>query len=758
MSRRILGLAAVRLLSVGILLAFSPGAAAQVSYRFDVINTNNGLPQNTVRAIQQTRDGYLWFTTFDGLVRYNGERFEVFNKANSKGINTNRFLSLYEDVDGTLWFGTEDGGLTHYAQGRFRTYTSDDGLPSNGIQGIGRTSEGELLVVTPQRLARLQGERFEALPADDHSVASKLVMHTPSGDTWYRNGATLQRTRDGRITSYEVPIGGRPFEPVYEDRQGRVWMGFFHNLRGQLWMLKDEVMTRFTTRDGLPDTFVRSIFEDREGTIWFGTTDGLIRFKDGSFTTFTTKVGLSSNWIVSINQDREGTLWIGTEDNGVMRMTRKVITTISEKDGLKGRVFYPIIEDRSGSIWVGSRGVNRIKDGKFTYYPLNITPEYVRTRRTDAGVSSLCADREGRLWVGHEYGLYRFQDEKFTDDRQMTTRGWPYAIFQDSKGAFWFGFASRLSRYHNDEVKDFSPQDGLLGFVQPIYEDRRGRIWIGSYGGLAQYVDDHLVFLTEKDGLSSNRVRALYEDSDGVLWVGTYDGGLNRYKDGKFTSYTSKDGMFSNGVFAILEDQRGNFWMSSNQGIYRVSKKQLNDFADGKITKIDSVSYGLADGMLNTECNGARHPSAIKARDGRMWFPTFDGIAVVDPEAVTFNDVPPPVVIEHVMLDREELDVRLPIEVRPGKDNLEIHYAGLSFIKPEHMQFKYKLEGLDKDWVDAGNRRAAYFSHLAGGEYVFRVIAANSDGIWNEVGAKVTITVIPPFWRRPVFVALASLS
>jgi len=742
---------------IGVLLLCITPLTAVAQYRFDVVNTSNGLPQNTVRAVQQTRDGYLWFTTFDGLVRYNGARFEVFNKANSKGINSNRFMSLYEDVDGTLWTGTEDGGLTHYANGQFRTYTSDDGLPSNVVQDVHRTSDGKLLVVTPTGLVRLQGERFESVSAGDYTVAPHLMVQVPSGDTWYRNGTTLQRTRAGRTTTYDVPISGIPFQPTYEDRQGRVWMGIFHNINGQLWMLKDEVMTQFSTHDGLPDAHFTSFFEDREGTMWFGTTNGLVRFKDGRFTTYTTKDGLSSNWIVSINQDREGTLWIGTEDNGVMRMTRNVITTISEKDGLNGKVFYPIIEDRSGSIWVGSRGVNRLKDGIFTYYPLNLAPDYIRTHRPVATISSLYEDRNGRLWIGHDSGLYRFQDGEFTYDQQMTARQWPYAIFQDSKGVFWFGFNGWLSRYHNGEVKDFTTEDGLRGFVQPIYEDRQGRIWIGSYGGLARYIDDRLVFLTEKDGLSSNRIRAIYEDSDGVLWVGTYDGGLNRYKDGKFASYTTKEGMFSNGVFAILEDQRANFWMSSNQGIYRVKKQQLNDFADGKISKIDSVSYGMADGMLNTECNGGRHPSAIKTRDGRLWFPTFDGIAVVDPEAVTLNDVPPPLVIEHVMLDREELDVRMPIEVKPGQDNLEIHYAGLSFIKPEHMQFKYKLEGLDANWVDAGNRRVAYFPHLPSGDYVFRVIAANSDGVWNQSGAAIGITVIPPFWRRTWFLAFTIL-
>ena len=729
-----------RVVSICVFLLCIAASTAVAQYRFDVLNTSNGLPQNTVRVIVQTRDGYLWFTTFDGLVRYNGARFDVFNKGNSKGINSNRFVSLYEDVDGTLWMGTDDGGLTHYANGRFRTYTAADGSPSNIAWGIRRTSYGELIAATVGGLARLENERLQWTRTDDYGL--KLAIQGRSGDTWYRTGETLQRIRGGRITSYAVPRMASPFTPVYEDRHARVWMRL--RIPGELWMLKDEVMTRFSTRDGLPDAVLSSLCEDREGTMWFGSTAGLIRFKDGSFTTYTTKDGLSSNSIVTLKEDREGTLWIGTEDSGVMRMTRNVLTTISEKDGLSGKIVYPILEDRSGSIWVSTRGVNRLKDGTFAYYPLT--------------ASSLYEDREGKLWIGHGSGLYRFQDEEFTSDRQMTTRGSPYAILQDSKGAFWFGFLDHLTRYHDGEVKDFTREDGLRGFVQPIYEDRRGRIWIGTYGGLAQYVDGRLVFLTEKDGLSSNRVRAIYEDSDGALWLGTYDGGLNRYRDGKFTSYTTNEGMFSNGVFAILEDRRGNFWMSSNQGIHRVSKQQLNDFADGKITKIRSVSYGRADGMLNIECNGGRHPSAIKTRDGRLWFPTFDGIVVVDPEAVILNDQPPQVVIETIVLDREELDVRLPVEVRPGKDNLEIQYAGLSFIKPEHVQFKYRLEGLDEDWVDAGNRRVAYFPHLPSGKYVFRVIAANSDGVWSTEGAALHISVLPPFWKTWWFGFLVAAS
>lgn len=745
--------------------ALSWGGASSTTlaqYRFDILNTDNGLPQNSIHSILQSRDGHIWFATFDGLVRYDGVRYTIFNTANSEGINSNRFLYLYEDQDGSLWASTEDGGLTHYKDNQFHTYTTADGLPHTLVGTVRRTADGTLLAMTAGGLARLQGERFEVISTEKNSFDSEIGIQGQSGNIWYRIGAELRRIRDGKVTSYVVP-GGRQqllISPqLYEDREGRLWIGNYLDPKAGLWMLKDEVMTRYGTRDGLPPSAVISFCEDREGTIWLGTDkDGLVRFKDGKFTTYTTAQGLSSNSIETIFEDREGTLWVGTRDNGITRITRQVITTLSEKDGLKGKIFYPIIEDHTGNIWIGNAGVNRIKDGKFIYYPLNLTPQYARDNHPQAEVRSFYEDRQEQLWIGHSYGVYRFQNEAFTDDKQMASKEAPYAIFQDSRGAFWFGYGNLLIRYHNGEAKQFTLKDGLHDFVQPIYEDRQGRIWIGSYGGLAQYVDDHLVFLTEKDGLSSNRVRAIYEDADGVLWIGTYDGGLNRFKDGKFTSYTTRNGMFSNGVFAILEDRHDNFWMSSNQGIHRVRRQQLNDFADGKVSSIDAVSYGKADGMLSTECNGARHPSAIKTRDGRMWFPTFDGVAIVDPEAVAFNDVPPPVVIENVNLDREDLDARLPVEIYPGKDNLEIQYSGLSFIKSEHLRFKYRLEGLHEDWVDAGNRRAAYFTHLPPGEYVFHVIAANSDGVWNQEGVTLRIIVIPSFWQKPWFVVLVTLS
>jgi YXYXY domain-containing protein/two component regulator with propeller domain len=322
----------------------------------------------------------------------------------------------------------------------------------------------------------------------------------------------------------------------------------------------------------------------------------------------------------------------------------------------------------------------------------------------------------------------------------------------------FFSTPAAFSQYRFDVLNTDTglPQNS----VGSILQTRDGYLWIATLDGLVRYDGARYTVFNKANskGILSNRFNLLYEDSDGALWVGTEDGGLNRFKDGKFTPYTTKEGMFSNGVFAILEDRRGNFWMSSNQGIHRVRKQQLNDFAEGRVAKIDAVSYGKADGMLSTECNGARQPAGVKTRDGRLWFPTFDGVAVVDPEAAVFNSEPPPVVIDRVVLDRQEMDPRQPIEVRPGKNNLEIHYTALSFIKPEHLQFKYKLEGLDKDWVDAGNRRVAYFPYPAAGSYTFRVQAANSDGVWNETGAAIQVTVIPPFYQTWWFTLLAAAS
>jgi signal transduction histidine kinase/ligand-binding sensor domain-containing protein len=718
----------------------------RAQYRFDSWTAENGLPQNSVNSILQTRDGYFWFTTLNGLVRYNGAQFTVFNTANSPELPGQRLGILVEDNEGNLWIKGEDGTLIRYRNGGFSVFTTREGLPHHHVREIRQTAEGALLVLTPKGQARFRNERFEAVAPAATGFESELGYQRSAGVVWFRRGTTLWRVRGGEAKTFQIPAGESGH--LYQDRQGRLWAGA--SQPGWLAVLESEALRVYAEKDGLPRAAVISFCEDRAGTLWLGTRGGgLVRFKDGQFTVFTTEQGLSSNIISSIYEDREGTLWLGTRNNGLMRAVPQVITTYTEKDGLVGKALYPILEDHAGDIWIGNHGINRFRAGRFQFFPL--FPPSSRNSEPMLTVRSLYEDRAGRLMLGAGMRLVIFQNKRFSFENAEAWSKNALAIHQDRQGAFWYGFNGRLLREKDGVRQWFGEEDGLKELVQPVIEDRQGRIWIGSYGGLAQYVEGRLRVYTQRDGLSSNRIRAIYEDSEGILWIGTYDGGLNRFKDGKFTRYTTAEGMFSNNVFSILEDRRGNFWMGSNQGIQRVSRVQLNDFASGKLARIDAVSYGKADGMANPECNGGRHPAALRASDGRLWFPTLDGVAVVDPEAVQFNAVPPPVVIESAVLDRAVLDLRRPVEIYPHQSQLEIAYAGLSFIKPEHVRFKYRLEGLSNEWNEVGNRRVAYYTKVPPGKYLFRVAAANSDGVWNETGATLAIRVHPPIWATPWF-------
>ncbi len=463
---------------------------------------------------------------------------------------------------------------------------------------------------------------------------------------------------------------------------------------------------------------------------------------------------MSSNDITHIFLDRENTLWLATNNAGINRVTRQIIEPFSAAKGLAAVNVYPILEDRSGTFWLGSFGaLSKYADGKVVNYTKQNGLLY-------DFVQSLFEDRDGTMWVGSIGGVQRFENGKLVDftEKLGLDIGVPnfWDIHQTSDGAMWFATENGLFRYQNGATTLFTDKDGLpSNDVKIIYETRDGSLWFGTAGGVAHLKDGQFVSFTEKDGLAGNFTRSIYEDDEGLLWFGSYDSGLSLYRDGKFTEIAAKNGLFSNGVFAILPDSRGNFWMSSNQGIYRVSRQHLVDFADRKLPAVVSIAYNKSDGMLSTECNGGRQPAGIRASDGRLWFATQDGAAIVDPEAVQFNPLPPPVVIESVAVENKPFnDLKSTIVIETGQNSLQINYTGLSFIKPEQMRFRHMLEGLDEDWTDAANRRDVYYPYLPPGDYVFRVMAANSDNVWSEQAAQISIQVLPPFYRRWWFVAL----
>ncbi len=741
---------------------------ASAQYRFDSWTADEGLPQNSVYSITQTSDGYIWFTTFDGLVRFDGVNFKVFNKSNSKDFKTNRLRGVLPGDDGTLWIVNENAGLMKFRDGRFRTFTADDGLPSNNIIGIQKESAGSLLISDISGITRMLSDEGSFTPIRRQDARQFSTFVGPSGTRWQINkeGIFTIDKNGNALTSFDLPF--RPeaekFEQTYdftalvaffEDTDQSLWFGAV----GNLFRLQNGKFTVLTSKNGLPPSTIISIARDGQGNLWIGTMkDGVCRLLDQHFDCFDVSNGLSSKKISRLFLDREKTLWIATGNAGINRVTPQIIQPLSTAEGLAATNVYPILQDRSGTVWIGSfGGLARYADGKVTNFSRasGFSYEYVQ---------ALFEDRDGVLWVGSIGGVQRFVNGKsidFTEKLGLDIGEQTFwDIHQTADGAMWFATDQGLLLYRDGTATRFTTENGLPSDdIKVIYEARDGSLWLGTTAGAARLKDGQISPFTEKDGLAGNFVRSIYEDDEGLLWFGTYDSGLSVYRDGKFATINAESGLFSNGVFAILPDSRGNFWMSSNQGIYRVERKQLVDFVDGKRAGVVSTAYNKSDGMLSTECNGGRQPAAIGADDGRLWFATQNGVAIVDPEGVPFNPLPPPVVIENIAIDGNPVtDIRSSIEIAPGQNNLQINYTGLSFIKPEQVRFRYNLDGLDEEWTEAANRREVLYPYLPPGDYVFRVMAANSDNVWSENSAEVRLAVLPPFYRRWWFVALGVLA
>lgn len=738
----VLAIARLSLLS----LFWFSSAAAQ--YRFDSWTTDNGLPQNSISSIIQTRDGYLWIATFDGLVRFDGVQFKVFDKSNTKGLSTNRFTALYEDKDGTLWAGTNDGGLTRYRDGVFTTYTVADGVPERAILSFTHDLKGELLINMDKGRFYMRDGQFISAPPEYLVPLLKKNYLAPSGSQWTITANEAVRINDGRVTRYRIKLNDIYNLWPYEDSERNLWLGD----QSVMYKLRDGQVTRYSQKEGVPlGGMLRPYCEDDQGGVWFAGDGAVVRFKDGRFTVYGNDRELAGLTINCLFKDREGTIWIGTS-GGLFRLAKQFISGLSTESGLLHREVYPILQSRNGDIWVGSvLGLSRFRNGVFINTPLPAVTNVVQ---------ALNEDHTGRLWIGIVGGLLLYENGKLQTLWSMTVGGTVCTILTDRNGDVWVGSERGLYRFKEGQVvAHYTTQEGLpLDDVRVIHEDRKGTLWIGTSGSLTRFEDGKFISYPMPDGAVRSHIRCIYEDADGTFWIGTYDDGLSRFRDGRFVNYRVDHGLFDNGVFHISEDRHGHFWISCNRGIYRVSRQELNDFADGKLSTINSVAYGKRDGMRNIECNGGREPAGIVTRDGKFWFPTQEGIAVVDPESVHVNPEPPPVLIESITLERNPIDFQNGITVQPSQRGLEISYTGLSFIKADQTRFKYKLEGLDPDWIDAGTRRVAYFPYLPPGSYTFHVIAANSDGVWNRSGAKVKVIVLAPFWRRWWFWFVCSIA
>lgn len=726
-------------------------------YVHDAWQTDQGLPQNSVFAIAQTQDGYIWIATQEGLVRFDGIRFTVFDKRNTPEITENNCQALFEDHEGTLWVATEGGGIVSLKSGHLKTYTTVDGLAHNIVETFYEDHAGNLWIGTLGGLSRFKDGRFvnftakNGLPRD--TVLS--ICESRDGSIWVgTEDGGLSRLKDSEVTTYTVKDGlaDNLVRALCEDREGNLWIG----TRKGLSCLRDGRFATFNAnKDELPNDSILTIYEDREGVLWIGTLEGLVRRQAGLFTSYTSKDGLTEDGVASIHQDREGNLWVGTLEGGLNRLKEGRFTVYTKKEGLPDDIVRPVFQDSRGTIWIGTpSGLSQWREGKLTTYTK-------KDGLPDDNIVALQEDGAGNVWIGTSAGLSRLSNGKFSSytTRDGLSDNTILSICNSRDSSLWVGTASGLSQIRDGKISTFSTRDGLTNdSIWALFEDSEGTLFIGTDGGgLNRYKGGRFTALTTKDGLANDIVLSIHGEAEahgeaGSLWIGT-SGGLSRLKDGALSSYKTKDGLFDDVVFQILEDDSGNLWMSSNKGIFRVNKQELEDFSGGKTSAISSVSYGTADGMKSRECNGGFQPAGWRTRDGRLWFPTIKGVAIVDPGNIKLNQLPPPTVIESVFIDHKPIDLLQNVRLDPGKSKFEFHFTGLSFVAPEKVRFKYKLEGFDKDWTEGGNQREAAYTNIPPGDYTFLVRACNNDGIWNETGASFSFYLKPHFFQTYWFYA-----
>jgi signal transduction histidine kinase/ligand-binding sensor domain-containing protein/CheY-like chemotaxis protein len=708
--------------------------------------TDQGLPQNSVQAVLQTRDGYLWFGTQEGLVRFDGERFEIFDRSNTNALGHNSVTALLQDRGGTLWIGTNGGGLTCFKDGAFTRFGGQDGLSDEFITALREDRSGTVWIGTNGHGLFGWAERHlrSLRVADGLSSDHVLAIHEDgSGDLWVGTLDGLTRLRGRKITRFSIADGlaSPRVLALASDGVGPLWVGTDAGAN-QL------VDGRVSGAVIMPGTSIRALLFDGDHNLWIGARGpGLARLTGGRLTTIGANDGLSNSMPLSLYEDRERNLWVGTNGGGLNRFRDGNITTYASQEGLSTDVAISVYEDRRGNLWFGTiDGLNRMsKDGAITVY--NTTNGLANAR-----ANSIYEDAAGDIWVGTSGGLIRLRNGRF---ETFTTRDGlasdALTVVQgDRSGALWIGTdGAGLNRLEGAKFSALTQADGLTSnFITALQEDRSGNLWIGTRGGgLNRLSKGQITPFTTKQGLSSNTVSAIYEDGDGVLWIATRGGGLNRFKNGRFATFGTKDGLFDDLVHQVVEDNQGDLWMSSNKGIFRVPKRQLNEFADGLARSIQGKVYGQSDGMKSSECNGIGQPAGYRTLDGRVWFPTLKGVAMIDPTRPLRNELAPPVIIEEVRVNGVVVPVSGPANIPPGRGELEFRFSALSLVDPIRNRFKSRLDGFDSQWRET-TRRTLSYTNIPAGSYTFRVVASNNDGVWNEAGAAFAFRLQPHFYQR----------
>ena len=727
----------------------------------------DGLSGASVNAISQTADGYLWLGTGDGLVRFGGASFTWFRKSSVPQIIDNEITALAADTVGGLWAATASGGVLHYtpgaplSPGTFKHYGSSEGLPDDHLLSIAVDAQGRVWAGTQRGMAVFEGGRFRPIYTDSFRGPVSYLYFGNDGETWVGSFGRALRISGGKLA--EIPLPGGSVTSILRTRHGETLIS------GEVGLYRIVVGRAVPLQIGGVSNAI-TVLEDSRGVMWISKAGGGLNALDGSRRgSVPGRLLAESQEVLALFEDRQGNVWAGTRSGELHRFRPHLFEGFGSKEGLADNYIYSVYEDARGSIWIGGpQGLNELTpDGRLRLFTMKDGLPHLH-------VNALCGAAGGSLWIGTSFGVARLENETvITPHQPVALRSGVRVMLEDREGNLWVGTMRQgLEVFQHGTWTHYGVEDGLGSLaVRELYQDSRGAVWVGTWGGLTRFENGKTTLFNARSGMPHDSTTVVYEDEQNTLWVGT-PAGLVRLKNGAITAFGPEAGILS-GVEQITGDLKGNLWLGTESGILRVSRAALDTYKGPHGPPVNVVHYGLDDGLPSSSCSTSTHPLAIRSRDGRQWFATQRGLAVLDSASLKPDPFQPTVLIDGFVADRVPIVVNgvatAPhfentvrngsIVLAPGKRNhLEFYYSAVDLLGTGKVRFRYKLEGWDTDWAEAAGQQTAFYNQIKPGEYRFRVAASNSEGVWNEQSAAISFRLTPYFYETWVFYFLTALT
>jgi signal transduction histidine kinase/CheY-like chemotaxis protein/ligand-binding sensor domain-containing protein len=741
------------------------------SYSVAGWTTNEGLPSNKIRAVTQTKDGYLWIATAQGIARFDGRDFTLFTGVTNPELRGGGFFAVQEAPDGSLWFGG-DNGLFRWQQGRFERFTSEHGLAHSYVRALALTRDGAVVVCTRSGYSFVREGRITTPAGIWKQIrgVARSYYELPNGRVLLGTDEGLWQIHGEELTelSGTNDLAGNTFTSLLGLPDGSYCLGYNRGVRR---VYPDGKIEEYGVAEGLEHPRISKLQADREGNLWIGTYGGgLYRLREGRIERANYPEHFGDTTIQHISEDREGSIWIATA-MGLFQIKDNISGSIGVAEGLAQTAVFSVFESSDGSWLIGlwGGGVHRFDQRRATRLQ-------VPSRLGLEQVLSIAEEPAGTLWIGASNGLFRHTDtetvnlyqsgqaaarrEQLAANHDAILPGPAHSrvnsIAPDHDGGLWIATDGALYHGVDGKFRAYTTVDGLPGDTfKAVIKARNGDVWatVPPFG-VARFSEGRWTSYLCGREISDIYPRAVYEDKTGSIWVTTEGGGLNRFKDGRWRIFTARDGLADDFISGIIEDDFGHFWVAYPRGIMRIPHEQFAEFDAGRRRQLQPRLFNRSDGLPAGETNQQGLPNTWRTRDGRLLFATDHGVAVVEPGSLKINPVVPPMQIERFAINGVAADFTRPLVVPPGNNDIRIHYTAICLLAPEKVRYKIQLSPIDSDWVDMGVRSDIRYAQLRPGDYTFRAIACNNDGVWNEEGVTLKFTIRPHFYQTGWFISL----